>query len=69
VIGGRRVPRGALYERRVPQVGDAVIGSDRGKIGEVEEVVTPDGEKPGHLRVPRGVILEYRSHVPTGLRS
>jgi hypothetical protein len=40
-----------------------------GKIGEVEEVVTPDGEKPGHLRVPRGVILEYRCHVPTGLRS
>jgi hypothetical protein len=52
-----------------PQVGVAVIGSDRGKIGEVEEVVTPDGEKPGHLRVPRGVILEYRSHAPTGLRS
>jgi hypothetical protein len=27
-------------------------------------VVTPDGEKPGYLRVPRGVILEKETLIP-----
>jgi ureidoacrylate peracid hydrolase len=47
-----------------PQAGDTVIGSDRGKIGTVEEVVEgPDGS-PGHLLVRRGVVLERDTYVP-----
>jgi ureidoacrylate peracid hydrolase len=47
-----------------PQVGDTVVGSDRGKIGEVEEVVPAQGETLAHLRVPRGVILEKDTYIP-----
>jgi DNA-binding CsgD family transcriptional regulator len=46
------------------QAGDTVVGSDRGKIGEVEEVVTPHGETPGYLRVPRGVIFDKDTFIP-----
>jgi ureidoacrylate peracid hydrolase len=55
----RRSPRAPS-----PPVGDAVIGSDRRKIGEVEEVVTPDGDTPGYLRVPRGLIMEKETFIP-----
>ena len=49
---------------QVPRAGDTVIGSDRGKIGEVEEVVPARGEAPGHLRVSRGVVLEKETFIP-----
>lgn len=47
-----------------PQVGDTVLGSDRGTIGEVEEVVAAEGGSPGHLRVTRGVVREKETYVP-----
>jgi ureidoacrylate peracid hydrolase len=47
-----------------PQVGDTVVGSDRGKIGEVDEVVAPQDGSPGHLRVPRGIVLEKDTYIP-----
>jgi ureidoacrylate peracid hydrolase len=46
------------------QVGDTVYGSDRGKIGTVKEIVPTAGEVPGHLVVPRGVILEKDTFIP-----
>ena len=49
---------------QVPQPGDTVIGSDRGKIGEIEEVVAAEGDTPGYLRVPRGVVFEKDTYVP-----
>lgn len=49
---------------QTPQVGDTVVGSDRGKIGEVEEVVAPHGDAPGYLRVPRGVVFERDTYIP-----
>jgi ureidoacrylate peracid hydrolase len=47
-----------------PQAGDTVIGSDRGKIGEVEAVVRGEGETLPHLRVPRGIILDKDTYIP-----
>jgi ureidoacrylate peracid hydrolase len=47
-----------------PQVGDAVIGSDRGKIGEVDEVVAAGASSPAYLRVPRGIVLEKDTYIP-----
>ncbi len=46
------------------QPGDTVIGSDRGEIGTVEEVVTGSGTTPGYLLVARGVILEKDTFIP-----
>ena len=47
-----------------PSVGDTVVGSDRGEIGEVKEVVAAQGEAPGYLRVPRGVIFDKEIYIP-----
>jgi len=49
---------------QVPQPGDTVIGSDRGKIGEIEEVVAAEGDTPGYLRVARGVVFDKDTYVP-----
>lgn len=46
------------------QPGDTVIGSDRGDIGTVEEVVAPSGATPGYLLVPRGIIFEKDTFIP-----
>jgi nicotinamidase-related amidase len=46
------------------QVGDTVYGSDRGKIGQVEEVVPANGEVPGHIVVTKGVIFDKTLYVP-----
>jgi ureidoacrylate peracid hydrolase len=46
------------------QVGDTVVGSDRGKIGEVEEVVAATKDAPGYLRVPRGVVFDKETFIP-----
>lgn len=45
-------------------VGDTVVGSDRGEIGEVEKVVQPEGGAPGHLVVPRGLVFEKETYIP-----
>ncbi len=46
------------------QVGDTVYGSDRGKIGNVTEVVPAAGDVPGYLVVPRGVIVDKDTFIP-----
>jgi ureidoacrylate peracid hydrolase len=50
--------------RAAVQAGDTVYGSDRGEIGEVEEVVTATAEHEAHLVVPRGLIFETDTFVP-----
>ncbi len=47
-----------------PQRGDTVIGSDRGTIGEIEEVVPPTAETPGYFRATRGVLLGKDVYIP-----
>ena len=46
------------------QVGDTVYGSDRGKIGTVEEIVPAAEGQPGFLVVPRGLVLESDTLIP-----
>ena len=45
------------------RTGDEVYGSDRGKIGTVDEVVPPQGDVPGYLSVPRG-LLDKDTFIP-----
>jgi ureidoacrylate peracid hydrolase len=47
-----------------PRAGDTVIGSDRGKIGEVQDVVAADGDTPGYLLVPRGIVFDKDTYIP-----
>ncbi|SER76776.1 Nicotinamidase-related amidase [Lentzea xinjiangensis] len=44
--------------------GDTVYGSDRGKMGTVEEVVASADGVPGYLVVQRGAILDRQLYVP-----
>lgn len=46
------------------QVGDTVYGSDRGKIGTVEEVVQARDGASGYLVVPRGVVFDKDTFIP-----
>ncbi|MDQ3732756.1 MAG: isochorismatase family protein, partial [Actinomycetota bacterium] len=45
-------------------VGDTVYGSDRGKIGPVEQVVPARDGVPAYLVVPRGVIFDKDTCIP-----
>ena len=45
------------------RIGDEVHGSDRGKIGTVDEVVPPEGGVPGYFSVPRG-LLDKDTYIP-----
>jgi hypothetical protein len=44
------------------RIGDTVHGSDRGKIGTVDEVL-PQGEAPGYFSVPRGAAGQGHLHL------
>ena len=46
------------------RVGDTVYGSDRGKIGAVEEIVPAAGDVPGYLVVPRRMMTEKDTFIP-----
>ncbi len=48
----------------LPKKGDCVRGSDHLKVGTVEEVVEGDGEKPGYLVVPRGLVFQKQTFIP-----
>ncbi|MDP8937858.1 MAG: cysteine hydrolase [Actinomycetota bacterium] len=48
----------------VPQKGDKVLGSDHLKIGTVEEVVEANGDTPGYILVPRGLVFERETFIP-----
>lgn len=54
----------AAEPRMRVETGDTVYGSDRGKIGTVEEVVEPSDETEGYLLVERGTILERDTYIP-----
>lgn len=45
------------------RIGDEVHGSDRGKIGTVDEVVLAEGAVPGYFSVPRG-LLDTDTYIP-----
>jgi ureidoacrylate peracid hydrolase len=47
-----------------PSKGDTVVGSDRGEIGEVTEVVAGDGGEPGYLLVKRGLVFDRETYIP-----
>ncbi len=47
-----------------PNKGDTVFGSDHLKMGTVEEVVEGDGERPGYMVVPRGLVFERETFIP-----
>jgi len=46
------------------RVGDTVYGSDRGKIGSVEDIVPAAEGQPGYLVVPRGLVFESDTFIP-----
>jgi hypothetical protein len=48
----------------VPNNGDKVFGSDHLEVGTVEDVVEDDGENPGYIVVPRGLVFERDTSIP-----
>ncbi len=54
----------ASSEEAEPQVGDTVRGSDRGKIGTIEEIATSTDDQPGYVLVKRGLVLSHDTYVP-----
>jgi len=46
------------------QVGDTVLGSDRGEIGQIEKLLPADTRGPGYLVVPRGLVFEKDTYIP-----
>jgi nicotinamidase-related amidase len=44
--------------------GDTVVGSDRGEIGGVVEVVAGAGGGPGYLLVKRGIVFDHDTYIP-----
>jgi nicotinamidase-related amidase len=51
-------------QQQAPQAGDTVYGSDRGKIGTIDEIVPASADNAGHLLVKRGVILDRDIYIP-----
>ena len=47
-----------------PQLGDTVLGSDRGKIGTIEEIRDGGSGEASHMLVRRGVILDHDTYIP-----
>jgi ureidoacrylate peracid hydrolase len=54
----------AATRQQPPAVGDTVVGSDRGEIGEVVEVLAADGATPGSLLVKRGMVFDKDTYIP-----
>ena len=54
----------STQERAAVAVGDTLYGSDRGKIGTVEEVVQSDEGAPGYVVVPRGLVFSSETYIP-----
>jgi ureidoacrylate peracid hydrolase len=47
-----------------PQAGDTVLGSDRGRIGTVEEIHDAAGGQGEYMLVRRGVVLDHDTYIP-----
>ena len=52
------------YAQDPLRVGDTVYGSDRGKIGTIDEIVRGDADTAAHILVKRGLILDRDIHIP-----
>lgn len=50
--------------QQMPAPGDTVVGSDRGEIGEVVEVVAGNSGAPGYVLVKRGLIFDRDTYIP-----
>ncbi len=46
------------------RVGDTVVGSDRGEIGQIDKLLPGDARGPGYMVVPRGVVFEKDTYIP-----
>lgn len=55
---------GPVDPRQAVKAGDTVYGSDRGKIGTVEEVVPASAGSPSYMVVPRGLVFETDTFIP-----
>ncbi len=47
-----------------PRVGDTVRGSDRGKLGTIEQIAAPSTEHAGYVLVTRGVLVTHDIYIP-----
>jgi nicotinamidase-related amidase len=47
-----------------PQQGDTVYGSDRGKIGTIEDIASSGADSAGHVLVRRGAIFDRDIYIP-----
>jgi len=54
----------AAGDQAKPQVGDTVRGSDRGKIGTIEEIATATDDQSAYVLVRRGVVLSHDTYIP-----
>ncbi len=54
----------ATAPRQEVEVGDTVYGSDRGKIGSVQEVVPAADDRPAFMVVPRGLVFDTDTFIP-----
>lgn len=54
----------AVHVSAVPREGDEVVGSDHLTIGTVTAVVQGDGDNPGYLLVPRGLVFKRDTYIP-----
>ena len=54
----------AAPAQQTPSPGDTVVGSDRGEIGDVVEVVAADVGDPGYLLVKRGIVFDRDTYIP-----
>lgn len=48
----------------IPEKGDRVVGSDRLKVGIIEQVVEGNGQTLGHIVVSTGVLVERYTFIP-----
>ncbi len=55
---------GGAGEGSQPRPGDTVYGSDRGKIGTIDEVSEPSAETAGYVLVKRGVLFDRDTYIP-----
>lgn len=47
-----------------PQLGDTVLGSDRGNIGTIAEIHDGSPGTRGHMLVKRGVVFDHDTYIP-----
>ncbi len=46
------------------RVGDTVVGSDRGEVGQIEKLVPDDARGPGYMVASSGVVFAKDTYIP-----